>query len=233
MSEPPALGWRDRLKVASASAVLHLLIRTVGASCRLQKVVGEEHLQGWLESDQPVVLCLWHDRLFYLSYFLWRRAIRRGKSIQTLVSRSKDGELLARTTRRLGYVPTRGSSSRGAVAGLRQLARIVRSEGKSVATVGDGPRGPRHECKAGPVALAKLTGAAILPIAYAARPAKILNTWDRLLLPRPFARTVVAFGSPIIVPRDLPAERQEEQVRTLEHALNQLVERAERELAAT
>ena len=117
-----------------------------------------------------------------------------------LISRSEDGAMIADLVRRFGFVTVRGSSSRGGAEGLRALARAIR-EGHSVVVVPDGPRGPREVLKPGVVALARLTGAPVVPLALAASSEWRARSWDEFRIPKPFSRCVVRFGEPILVPR--------------------------------
>jgi len=150
------------------------------------------------------------------------------------VSRSRDGSLVAATLRGLGFAdPPRGSSSRGGASALKGLLRAL-EDGTTVAVLVDGPRGPAGVAKPGIAALSRLAGIAIQPVAFAARPALRLGSWDRSLVPLPFARVVCAFGEPI-PPQpeaDRAAERRAERAcaRTLERSLAALQRAAEARL---
>jgi lysophospholipid acyltransferase (LPLAT)-like uncharacterized protein len=130
--------------------------------------------------------------------------------------------------RHFGLSVVRGSSSRGGAAALRTLAAAVRA-GEDVAVVPDGPRGPREQLQAGLVVLAATTGAPVVPLAFAARPARRLASWDRFLVPWPFARAAVVFGKATTVPRD--ADRETARAE-LERALREVTETADRLAAA-
>src|SRR5439155_486261 len=119
---------------------------------------------------------------------------------------SRDGGLVGGYVRRFGLDVVRGSSSRGGVTALRALVTAVRA-GRDVALVPDGPRGPRGQLGPGVVALAGLTGAPVVPVGFAARPANRLATWDAFLVPAPFARAAVVFGAATTIARDADRER--------------------------
>lgn len=140
------------------------------------------------ETDPPYVYRLWHEHLTLMA------VIARKKSVTVLVSKSVDGALAARVAARLGYHVVRGSSSRGAVAALRELMRRLRS-GHSVVLATDGPRGPRRLERAGANALARLASARLVQVEVAASPALRLPTWDRHLIPLPFARVEVMLAT--------------------------------------
>jgi hypothetical protein len=149
----------------------------------------------------PLIYAMWHGRLLLLPYLYGHRGAH------VLTSRSRDGELVARWIRRFGLEPVRGSSSRGGADAVRLLARAIRA-GREVVVVPDGPRGPREVLKPGVIALARLSGAPIVPTAVGASREWRLRSWDEFRIPQPFARCVVRFGEPIHVSRaaDRPGE---------------------------
>jgi hypothetical protein len=138
-----------------------------------------------------------------------------------LTSRSRDGELVARWIRGFGLDPVRGSSSRGGGEALRALTRALRSGGE-VVVVPDGPRGPREVLKPGVIALARRSGAPIVPMAVGASSEWRLRSWDSFRIPRPFARCVVRFGEPIHVSRDAHRPGEDAARKEVEAALRGL-----------
>ena len=138
-----------------------------------------------------------------------------------LASRSRDGELVTRYIGRFGIEAVRGSSSRGGAAALRHLARWL-EEGREVVVVPDGPRGPAEVVKPGIVGLARLSGAAIVPVAVGASSEWRLGSWDGFRIPRPFARCVARFGEPIHVARVVDRRAEEAAREEVEAALRAL-----------
>lgn len=140
---------------------------------------------------QSLVFAFWHGQQMALL------AARRRRSLAVMVSWSKDGELQAGVMRSLGMKVVRGSSSRGAAAGLRGIVRLLH-EGWDAAFAVDGPRGPRGIPKAGALKAARLGGAELVPVASAASRRWVLaSTWDQFELPLPFARVCVVLGDPV------------------------------------
>jgi lysophospholipid acyltransferase (LPLAT)-like uncharacterized protein len=130
---------------------------------------------------------------------------------------------MADVARRVGLGVVRGSSSRGGAVALRGLARAVRA-GEDVALVPDGPRGPACRLQAGIVSLAAATGAPVVPVGVAARPARRLGSWDRFMVPLPFARCAVVFGSALEVKRQ--DDREDARAR-IERALQDATDAAD------
>jgi len=203
-------------------------VRALGATLRLttEGLPGMEPL--WA-ARQPLIYAVWHGRLLMVPWLNARLSRTRGaRRARVLASRSRDGELVARWVGWFGLPVVRGSSSRGGVQALRALAGAVRA-GEDVAVVPDGPRGPRERLQAGLVVLAATTGAPVVPLGFAARPARRLASWDRFLVPCPFARAALVFGQAVTVARD--ADRETSRA-SLEMALREVTETADRLVGA-
>jgi lysophospholipid acyltransferase (LPLAT)-like uncharacterized protein len=142
-------------------------------------------------------------------------------------SRHRDGQLISRAIRLLGIEVVRGSSTRGWVGGMRGLL-AAHARGCDLVIVPDGPRGPRCRAKSGAIQLARVTGAPIYPVAYAASRAKILSrSWDWLCIPLPGARVTYVVGTPIRVARDASPDALEVARAALEDGLNDAVRAAD------
>jgi lysophospholipid acyltransferase (LPLAT)-like uncharacterized protein len=163
----------------------------------------------------PVIYAVWHGRVLLLPYLYGHRGCH------VLASRSRDGELVARWVGRFGLDPVRGSSTRGGGEALRRLTRALR-RGREVVVVPDGPTGPREVLKEGVIALARLSGAPIVPTAVGASREWRLGSWDEFRIPKPFARCVVRFGEPIRVPATADRAAREAARKDVEAALRSL-----------
>jgi lysophospholipid acyltransferase (LPLAT)-like uncharacterized protein len=211
--------WTRLVPAAGAAAVT-----AIGATLRL-RASGVDTLRPLWRAKRPVIYAIWHGRILLAPWVNARLRRREGaRSVCVLASRSRDGELVAAFARRFGLDVVRGSSSRGGAAALRALVRALRA-GHDVAVVPDGPRGPAGRLQAGIITLAASTGAPIVPMALAARPARRLGSWDRFMVPAPFARCVVVFGPALIVRREADREGQRSRV---ERALHDVTESADR-----
>src|SRR5215203_6748769 len=133
---------RQRLAVRAAGLVFYLLIRALGSTARF-RVEGWEH---WEEANRggPPVMAFWHEQIFLTTYFFRRRRI------VVMTSRSFDGEYIARFIRRFGYGAVRGSSTRGGVGAIIEMARLMRAGCTTAFTI-DGPKSPRYVAKMGAV----------------------------------------------------------------------------------
>jgi len=214
---------RERIRAAVVPAAVAIVVRLLGATLRL-RIVGSEELMPFWRQSRAVIYVVWHGRILLVPWLSARLRTSHGaRRPVVLTSLSRDGELLARYVRSFGLSVVRGSSSRGGEAGLRELIAAVQ-RGVDVAIVPDGPRGPREQLQPGVVMLAAATGAPVVPLAVGARPCRRLGSWDRFLVPWPFARSVLVFGPPIHIERTADRTRA---AKELERALAEVTAHAD------
>jgi lysophospholipid acyltransferase (LPLAT)-like uncharacterized protein len=175
----------------------------------------------------PKIIALWHDRQLMMSWLVLKQP--RTKPLQAayaLISAHRDGRFMACALSWFGFRSVTGSSSKGGKEGLRGLVRVVNQQGIAVITP-DGPRGPRHECKAGVIELARLTGAPIYPAAYSAKNRWCFKSWDKMFLPKPFSPAVFILGDPIYVPSEVTEEQFDQHRMNLEKNLRAVTSEAD------
>lgn len=212
----------QRIGRAVVAAVAATMIRAIGATWRV-RVEGPDP---FARAERPALGALWHRSVFAAAYQF------RDRNAVVIVSRSRDGDWIEALLSRLGYAPSpRGSSSRGGAGALRQQIRIAQETGVG-ALLCDGPRGPAGVAKPGVLLLARACQAPLWPVAFAARPALRLGSWDRMLLPLPFARVLCAYGAPIVVPRHARADELEAFRVQLDEALHRLTRDLDQRLEA-
>ena len=173
-------------------------------------------------TDQNYIGALWHNRLLIFPFVLRRFfSNRRGAA---LISASRDGDLLADAIRRFGFDIVRGSSSRLGASAILQLTDVLAS-GRDVVITPDGPRGPAYELGPGIIFLAQKSGAAVVPINMEYSSCWRLKSWDRFVLPRPFAKICVIVGQPHRVRSTNTVDDFEVERLRLQDAMMALVER--------
>jgi lysophospholipid acyltransferase (LPLAT)-like uncharacterized protein len=211
----------ERIKLWLISWAGYLLIRVIGATLRYEFVSepGGCHAED-LDRAPHAIWCFWHRCVIPAAYRF------RKQKLAVMTSRSFDGEYIARIIHRLGFIPVRGSSSRGGPAALLGL-RDQLLQGHAAAFTIDGPRGPRYVAKPGPVLLAKKTGIPICCFYVAVERAWILNSWDLMMIPKPFSRAAVYGSSPIHVPPDATEEQMSALHRDMQEMLEQCRMKAE------
>ena len=199
------------------------LVLALGATWRVRHV-GTEAAGAARARGERWIFALWHSRLLALTY------THRRWDAAVLISRHRDGELIARLVQRLGFVTARGSSTRGGGEGARALMRHV-EQGRLTAITPDGPRGPARRVKPGLIWLASRSGLPIVPAAAAASAEWRLRSWDGFRVPRPFARVLIGYGPPIAVPADLDEAGAETWRERVQAALDELTDGLDRRVA--
>jgi lysophospholipid acyltransferase (LPLAT)-like uncharacterized protein len=193
-------------------------IRLMGPTLRVS-ISYEEGAQPTV-GQRPLILSFWHACIIPATYLF------RNVGIRVMSSNSYDGEYMGRIIHKFGFVAVKGSSSRNAVRALLGLRRALQ-EGWAVAFSIDGPRGPRHKVKPGPVSLARSSGVSLSSFHIAVENAWVLNTWDHLIIPKPFSRVLMRFGKLISVPAEASDEDIERYQQDLQASLDRVCEFSE------
>ena len=214
--------WLDSLALKVVPTIGSIFSNLVGCTTKLQIFAPENFLnkKALLDWPQGVIYAIWHSRFFFFSYYAKR------KRVVTMISASKDGELITRTIKKMHLYAIRGSSSRSGKQALSQMAELLR-ENIKVLMVPDGPRGPRYELKSGVVRLAQLTGRPIFPVSFSTTSGIFLPSWDRFLLPLPWGKAALVADEPVFVPPDISEEEFEKIRLSLQEKLYQLMLKAD------
>lgn len=187
-----------RVPTDLAARVAGPIAKGLAATWRVRYLPPGRDEDGWTPPPGPgelptAIYAAWHEQLLPLAF------LHAHQDMVALVSRHRDGEILTRFLATLGYGAARGSSTRGGEDAVRDLVAAGR-EGRSLAFTPDGPRGPARHCKPGVVRVAALTGLPVVPAAAVARPCRRLESWDRFVVPLPWARIRASHGPPVRVP---------------------------------
>lgn len=210
----------DRLVEALAPRLAYVYIRLLRASMRFES--HNARVLDRVRADHgEYIMVFWHSRWVMMRY------AHPYEKLAVLASRHRDAEMLVRVLERLNVVMARGSSTRGGMAGMREMLRRVRA-GYDLAITPDGPRGPRRRIKDGVLAAARFTGKPIVPVGFGASRARRIRSWDRTLVPFPFGRGVFVYGEPVLVPVDVDGDRLDRMRRDLERALDEVTDEADR-----
>jgi lysophospholipid acyltransferase (LPLAT)-like uncharacterized protein len=195
-------------------------IRLLGKTMTLA-TVGGGTVDAFIQKGMPIIIAFWHGRglMMPLAY--------RGKSASLLVSRHRDGEIIANIMKEFGVGSIRGSSSRGGMQALRQLVATGR-QGQDLVVTPDGPRGPACHVQMGVIYLAKLTGFPIVPLTFACSKKKVVSSWDQFQIPYPSTKGLFVWGDPVWVASTVKKDEMGEYCADLQRVLNTLTERAER-----
>lgn len=147
--------------------------------------------------SKSFIFAIWHQNTI-LGLITGRRF-----PLVIIVSRSKDGELIAKVNHFMGARSVRGSSSRGGKEAKTQLIEVLKNDSGVGAITVDGPRGPAHIPKAGVIDIARQSGVPIIPFVPVAKSCWVFEkSWDAFRMPKPFSKVAVVFGKPIWIPMD-------------------------------
>jgi len=192
-------------------AFFYRFIRLYSATFRLS-VENEDQWIDFLTRGGRVLLCVWHQQFApAIRYFKKYSKYKPG----LMISRSTDGAIIAGVANRTGWYTIRGSSSHGGRAALHEMIRKMKETGLA-AHILDGPRGPAGIAKPGAIALANAADAVLVPFYASADRAWYFKSWDRFMLPKPFARVTLRFGDMIPCTNLNTREEFEQQRKALE-----------------
>ena len=218
-----SMPFRKKLEHAAVDFLGRPLMSVWMKTLRL-RIEGEAAYRELRRAGRPVVILVWHGKIFSAPWMFRRR------NIMPLVSPSQDGELIARLIDNWGYKVIRGSGSHSVKRAWVVMMNELRAGGE-VLIVPDGPRGPDRELKLGAVKLGAETGAVLVPYTMAAARKKVFRSWDRFEVPRLFSKAVSLFGEPIEIPRGIDGEALEAERLRVEQILRELDARADGLLA--
>lgn len=161
------------------------------------------------------VCAFWHGDLITSFY------VNRNKNAVVMISMSKDGEIQANVAKYFGYIPVRGSSSRGGNKALAEMVRYAK-EGYITGFAVDGPKGPIHKVKPGALFVAQTLQIPIVPICAVASRVKVLEkSWDKFKIPMPFSKVIMIYGQTVKIE---PEDNLEEKALVLENELNKITD---------
>ncbi len=214
-----SFNWWEKILMVIIPPVVALVVKLFDLTFRVVKEEGKEKARAEVaKHDGRAVYCTWHQRMFYLCNYLG------SLHVTIMMSKSKDGEWVARIADYFGYKNVRGSSRKGDLdkGGSEAWHDLVNrvKEGENAGMFVDGPKGPAREVKIGALLIARETGAPIIPVLWGCDRAWIFNSWDRYMIPKPFAKIYFKHGDPIYVPADAGPEELERYRQLLEEQMN-------------
>lgn len=223
------LGRHPRIRAAGAWIVMQYVL-FVHATTRWVSV-DRGSLEAMVTENKPFIMVFWHGRLTMIPFV----RTKTGR-YNLLLSRHSDASYLLKMTEYFDVGVVYGSTAKarragradkGGAAALLTLARILKG-GEIVALAPDGPRGPVMEAQPGVIALARLTGAPIVPVSWSTSRRRVFGTWDRFVFPYPFGRGAVCCGEPMRIPSDARTEDFDQYARLLEAKIDEVTAEADR-----
>ena len=191
-----------------------------------------EQTRALMGNGEGLIAVTWHSRFLMLNA-AWKK---RYQTPHVLISRSRDGQIVAYTSRFLGLKTIRGSAktekdtgAKGGEKAGRGIAAALKSGGCIVITP-DGPRGPRQRMSLGALRLARMSGAPIVPCLFAVKNRKVMRSWDKFVLPLPFGRGRIIWGTPVTLAPDADDAQLQKVRAMLEASMNQFLSEADSDM---
>ena len=209
-----------KIKNIIISFIAKLLFQTLFC---LNKIVinGEEHLNSLINSGKPIMVCVWHGRLLFPSWYIRLKTT----NLHAIASRHTDAEIMARILNKWGYGLIRGSTRKGGKAVVQKMAEVFKNAG-IVAVTNDGPKGPPRIAKAGSTGLALKYNVQVITITGSATKYWQMKSWDRFMLPKPFGKIQLVVSPPLDITEELKIA--EEEVQLLSDFMNHYQDEADR-----
>jgi lysophospholipid acyltransferase (LPLAT)-like uncharacterized protein len=198
-----------------AVGLARLIIDLLWLTCR-PRIEGAERLAALVKEHGAVVPVCWHQHLVLCARYLVTKPA--GLKPGFMISPSVDGEAPTWLAQSYGAHVVRGSGSYTGLRAVRGAHQAIK-DGISPAVTPDGPRGPRFKFKPGAIFAAQISGKPVVPMAFAAKPAFVLKTWDKFVLPIPFSRVTIAIGEPFFPPAEMSDEQMKQSVQEMERRM--------------
>ena len=212
----------NRHLISLLSWLTIVALRVILVTCRV-RYINKQHVDKFLLGDKKVVITTWHRCTIY---FMVKYGYLHPMA---LLSPSKDGDLLADFSKKLGFVIARGSSSRGGKQGSEQMVDFLNTGGRIATTVADGPQGPALRAKPGLVRIAQKSGVHLMPLIWSAtRVWMFKGAWDRTIIPKPFSKILISASEPYLIPRTAEGEEFDAHVKDMERTLNYMTRDVDR-----
>lgn len=193
---------------------LYYLIKTLNATIRWKKHIHEDII-----NDENNIYAFWHQKIFFPTV-----SLHHVEKKTTLVSPSRDGEMLESVLKNFGYEVIRGSSRDGNIKSLAVMLKALK-QGYSLGFAVDGPQGPIFQIKPGIIYMAQKTGAKIIPVGGAFKwKYEFKKAWDKFHLPLPFTKASLYLGKPITIPKDA---NPDDYMEIVNDAINEANKKAE------
>jgi len=209
--------WWRKVRPGVLAAPIFWVVYPLVKSLRVT-IVNREYLD---DSGEGKIACMWHGRTVIPAFG------RFWKNFWVMISLSRDGEMQALIYKRIGFSIIRGSTGRGGARAAAESVSVLKKGGKMAITP-DGPKGPSEVVQDGVMFLARKSGAGLYPMGVACKPCYLAPSWDRYLVPIPFAKAAIVMGEPFFVPKDATPEEEEQVRKDLETAMKRVQAEAER-----
>ena len=211
---------KDQFKIKALSFIGRCVFQLLFLLNKV-KIHGEDNLLQLAKADKPIMVCVWHGRLLFPSWYIRLKMT----NLHAIASRHSDAEIMARILKHWGYNLIRGSTRKGGKAVVQKMADVFKNGG-IVAVTNDGPKGPPKIAKAGSTGLAIKYNVNMITITGSATKYWQMKSWDKFMLPKPFGRIDILVAPPIQI--DIPPANNEEEIKLLSDYMNHYQDEVDR-----
>lgn len=204
----------ENLELFIVPFLIVMIVRLVGMTLRYNFINSHYFRKAKLSGN--CIFVFWHQKFFPLL------CLSRNSKLNIMVSQHRDGELIARALKFLGFTVTRGSTTRGGMKACLLMTRVIKKY--DIGITPDGPKGPRYHFSGGPITVAKFSGRPILPVGIGAEFAKYFSSWDRFMLPLPASRVTIIFGKEYYINRNMENNTVRDYLKQELDKLNRMAE---------
>lgn len=216
----------EKFRIALIGVIGSLILRLLNFTLRWEMVGLSGDNRSWA-SGNPRIIAFWHGRQLFMPWLYRNFRVRgKGRPFYMLISNHSDGQIISHIVRWLGIRSVAGSSSHGGAAAIFHLIDKL-AQGCHIGITPDGPRGPKYKLKPGIVRIAQRSGVAVYPAAISAENKWSFGSWDGMILPKPFSRSVVVLGEPVFVPAEAKGDELAAFSERIEDALNDVTRTAD------
>ena len=192
--------------------IVWIIYRIISWTWRVQLFEPEQMLEN-TKNKKPFILAHFHGDEIALLF------LTKKYRLSTMISTSKDGEMVNVVYKLLGGKTSRGSSTRGGVSALKGLIQLCK-QGSNCNIAVDGPKGPIYEVKPGVFELSRILKTEIFSAGVFCNSAwKFPKSWNKAFFPKPFSRIIIVWFGPLGPLTKLDDPRSPELAKALQNQL--------------
>lgn len=184
--------FKNSIFIFFAKFIIFIFINFLKFTCKIS-------FRGKLPKE-PCVVVWWHSRLamMILAYKHYYLKQNDKKLAKVIISSHKDGVIISKVISFFGVGTITGSSSKGKISALKEAFNLL-DMGYDVGITPDGPRGPVNSISDGAILIAKKKNVKIYGLNYEASKFWQLNSWDKMIIPKPFSKINFSLSGPLDV----------------------------------
>ena len=181
---------KKKLYIYVCYFVLKIFLFIIFLTCRW-KIINKSILLDAVKKPQPILLCLWHEQLVFVSRFFKNSSL----NFHAIISTHADAKIYSKLLKAWKIKLIRGSSTRGWANVIKKMILIFKDSSSVVAVTNDGPKGPAKVAKEGSVSVAQKYNAQIIAVSGKSSAFWRIGSWDKTFLPKPFSTIYISFSS--------------------------------------